>query len=119
MVAFIVYFFPAVASVWFFERLRKTTLDKKAWLYRFAWNTMLINGICFTVKKWFLHTATVSMSSFSADMTPDIACNYLIMAIPLAVVIAVAEAFLTKHATIELEDLDAPQEEHHESQNEN
>lgn len=116
MVAFIVLFFPAVASLWIFETLRKEKLTKKDWFYRFTWNTMLINGICFAVKKWILHTAAVALSSFSADMTPDIACNYLIMAIPLSVGIAIVQVFLSRHARVEIESTQTSEEAQNERQ---
>lgn len=116
MIAFIVLFFPAVLSVWIFESVSKSTLGRRSWLYRFTWNTMLINGICFAVKKWILHTADAVIFSFSADMTPSVACNYLIMAIPLSVVIAIVQVFLSKHLRVELESSQAPAEVHDESQ---
>ena len=50
MISLIVYFFPAIASVWFFERLSKAALSGRNWFCRFAWNTVLINGICFATK---------------------------------------------------------------------
>lgn len=114
MIAFIVYFFPAVVSLWIYEKLNKQTLSPKDWIYRFCLNTTLINGICFAVKKWILHTATVSLSSFSADMTPDVACNYLIIALLLSAAFAVAEVFLSRHVRVEIENDNAPKEEQNE-----
>ena len=103
MISLIVYFFPAVASVWFFERLSKTTLTGRNWFCRFAWNTVLINGICFAVKKWVLNTADVILSSLYQDMTPAIAINYLVMAVPLAVGIAIVQVFLSRHVRVQAE----------------
>ena len=103
MISLIVYFFPAVASVWFFERISKTTLTGRNWFCRFAWNTVLINGCCFAVKKWVLHTADAVLSGFYQDMTPAIALNYLIMAVPLAVGLAIVQVFLSRHVRVQAE----------------
>lgn len=97
MIAFISLFLPAVLSVWILEILSKLSLRKRLWFYLFCLNTMLINLICFATKKWILHTADAVIFSFSADMTPSVACNYLIMSIPLAAMIALAEHLLCKH----------------------
>jgi Gpi18-like mannosyltransferase len=111
------YFFPAVASVWAFEALSKTKLTKKDWFYRYTWSAMLINGICFAIKKWILHTGAGALSGFAADMTPDVACNYLIMAIPLGLAIAVTAVFLSRHVQVAIEVDDATREEQNENQN--
>lgn len=110
MIALIVYFFPAIVSVWIFETLSKSTLTHRHWFCRFAWNTVLINGICFAVKKWVLNTADVVLSSFYKDMTPAIAVNYLIMAIPLAVGIAIVQVFLHRHLRVQVEDAPSAKE---------
>lgn len=101
MVTLIVLFFPAVLSVWIYEALCKVSLSRKQWLYRFALDTLLINWLCFAVKKWILGTAAAVISSFAADMTPAVACNYLIMAIPLAVAIGVLQVITKKVVRVE------------------
>lgn len=106
MIAFIALFLPAVLSVWIFEALRKESLGWKNWLYRFSLNTLLINWIIFAVKKVILGTAASVISGFATDMSPDIAFNYLVMAVPLAIVLGVVSALLKKHVRIETEDSD-------------
>lgn len=94
MIAFIVLFLPAILSVWIWEAVNKTALPRRNWVYVFALHTVLINFVCFAVKKWILHTADAPIFSFVADMTPSTACNYLIMALPLAVVFPLIPAML-------------------------
>lgn len=110
MIAFIVFFFPAVLSVWMFEALRKSQLDKKQWFYHFVLNAVFINFICFAVKKYILHTASSVIFSIAADMTPAVACNYLIIAIPLAVFLAFVKVFFSKHIRVEVAHKDSDEE---------
>ena len=91
MLGFIVFFLPAVVSVWCLEKWRKEQLGKRKWLYRYSLYAVIINLICCAVKKWILHTADAVIFSFTADMTPSVACNYLIMALPVAIGIVLAE----------------------------
>lgn len=101
MIGFIVLFFPAVLSVWIYEALRKESLPRKAWLYRFSLNTLLINFVCFAVKKWILGTGNAVILSLAADMTPSVACNYLIMALPLAIGFAILQVITKKCVRVE------------------
>ena len=107
MIGFIVLFFPAVLSVWIFETLRKEALTRKAWLYRFCLNTLLINLVCFGVKKWILGTGNAVILSLAADMSPSIACNYLIMALPLAIGFGILQVITKKCVRVET----APEDE--------
>ena len=111
MIAFIVFFFPAVISLWILEKATGTTLTRRDWLYRFALHTVLINFVCFAVKKWILHTAEHVIFSFTADMTPSVACNYLIMALPLAVgfaLLPVVLCWLRPYVRFRIEDVNEP-----------
>ncbi len=103
MTAFICLFLPAVLSVWVYEALCKKSLSKKHWLYLYTTDVLLINLVCFLVKKLILHTDGAPMYTYYIDMTPSIAANYLIMAIPFALILAVAERFCAKfiHITVE------------------
>jgi len=107
MIAFICFFFPSVISLWMFEALVKRRLDRKLWIYRFCTNTLLINFICFGIKKFFLQTANAPLYSMGTDMYPSAAFNYILMAVLTAVVLVVFEVLLSKKIKIELK------EEHH------
>lgn len=104
MVAFIVLFLPAVLSVWLWEVFSKTQLNKKKWFYLLSLNIMLVNIFCFAVKKWVLLTAGNSLSGLAADMTPAAAFNYLVMAIPAAVALALVENFVFRKVRLQVED---------------
>ena len=109
MITFIVLFLPAVLSVWLWEVFSKNHLCKRNWVYLLSLNILLINFGCFAVKKWILYTASNVMASLMADMTPSVAVNYLIMAIPAAVALALVEKIVyTKiQIRVEGEDKDA------------
>lgn len=106
MITFICLFFPAVLSVWIYEKLVKTNLNTKQWLYFYTAGNLFINLLCFLVKKVLLGTAANALYTLQADITPSAACNYLIMAIPAAVFLAVFAALLRRHITITVEDDD-------------
>lgn len=104
MIAFICFFFPAVISLWLFEALLKRPLCRKQWLYRFCTNTLLINFICFGIKKFFLQTADSPLYSLNTDMYPSAAFNYMLMAVPAAIILVVFELLLSKKVKIELKE---------------
>lgn len=103
MIGFIVLFLPAVLSLWIWESVCKTTLSKRKWIYLLSLNIVLINFVCFAVKKWLLHTAGDPLSSLMADTTPSAAVNYLIMAIPTAVGLALIEKFFFHKVRLRVE----------------
>lgn len=104
MITFIVLFLPAVLAVWIWETVSKTQLSKKKWLYLLSLNIMLVNLACFAIKKWILHTAANVLSGLAADMTPSVALNYLIMAIPVAIGLALVENFVFRHIRLRVEE---------------
>ena len=108
MLKFICLFLPALLAMWLYEHLSKNRLQPKSWAYRYALDVLLINGICFAVKHYILHTATAPLTDLGGDMLPSAALNYLIMSIPLAVIIGVIQVFCAKHTTLTAED--APNE---------
>lgn len=113
MIAFIVLFLPAILSVWIWEAVNKTALPRRNWVYVFALHNVLINFVCFAVKKWVLHTGDAVINSIAADMTPSVACNYLIMALPLAVVfplVPVVLRWIRTHVRFRLEPINKPVE---------
>ena len=103
MITFIVLFLPAVLSVWLWEVFSKNHLCKRNWVYLLSLNVLLINFGCFAVKKWILYTASNVMASLMADMTPSVAVNYLIMAIPAAVALALVEKIVYSKIRIRVE----------------
>lgn len=104
MITFICLFFPAVLSVWLYEKLKKAELSPKKWAYRYALNTVLINFACFLTKSVVLNTAALPLYTADVDMYPSAALNYLIMALVAMVVITFVEIFTEKSAKITIED---------------
>lgn len=110
MITFICLFFPAVVSVWIYELLLKVELSKKKIIYRFCFNTIIINAVCFAVKTFILSTGSQPLYNFYTDMIPNVAVRYLIMAVPLCVVLSIAEVFLTKNVKVTVSDENKDQE---------
>lgn len=106
MIAFICLFFPAILSVWIYEKLTRTDLKGKQWLYFYIGANLFVNLLCFVAKKVLLGTAANPLYTLQKDITPSAACNYLIMAIPAAVFLAVFAVLLRKHTKITVEDND-------------
>lgn len=104
MIAFICLFFPAVLSVWMYEKLTKADLSIKNWLYHYTLNTTAINLFCFLIKKVVLGTAGDPFYTLSVDTTPSAALNYLIVAIPTAVLLVFFKVLLSKTVRVTAED---------------
>ena len=104
MIAFMILFFPAVMATGLFEAVQKTRLTGRQWLCRYCVNALLINLFCFLVKAYVLHTATAPMYTLNADTTPIVAANYLIMALPMAIILGFVEVLLSKTVKAEVED---------------
>lgn len=104
MIAFMLLFFPAVLATAIYEGLKKTSLDRKQWLYRYCANVLLINLFCFLVKLIVLGTADAPLYTLSQDITPHAALNYLVMAIPAAVVFSFLQVLVNKKVKPEVEE---------------
>ena len=103
MIAFICLFCPAVVTVWIYESIGNADLTPKKWLYRYCLSNLLVNLSCFGVKRCILQTASAPLYTLAADTAPVAALNYLIMAIPVAVILAFVQVLLTKHGKITVE----------------
>lgn len=106
MIAFMVLFFPSVLATAIYEGLEKTSLGRKQWLYRYCTNTLFINLFCFLVKQVVLGTADAPLYVSGIDMSPHAALNYLIMAIPTAVVFSFLQVLLNKHVKTEVTEIE-------------
>ena len=103
MIAFICYFFPAVFSLWIYEVLTKNSLTIKQCVFRYCLNVMFINLGCFGIKKYILHTANLPILQ-DGDMLPQVAFNYIVMAIGVAVALMFIEILLSKNVKIMIEE---------------
>lgn len=104
MIAFILLFFPAVLATAIYEGLKRTSLGRKQWLYRYCTNVLFINLVCFAIKQFVLGTADAPLYTSGLDITPHAAMNYLIMAIPTAVILSFLQVLLNKHVKTEVEE---------------
>ena len=104
MITFICLFFPAVFSLFVYEKLGRRELDKKGWLYLYATDVLFINLGCFFVKSVLTGSGEVPIYDLYTDMVPSWALNYLTMALPLAVAFAVFQVFFSKNVDIHVEE---------------
>ena len=116
MIAFICLFFPAAASVWIFEALTKRNSGLKKTIFLFCTNALIINFLCFLMKKFIFGTADVPLYSLQYDMYPTVAVNYILCAAGVAVVLAVIEALLAKKVKLSI---DSENDNEKESEKEN
>ncbi len=103
MIAFMILFFPAVVAIGIYEAVSKLQLSRKQWLIRYCTNALLINLACFGIKAVVLNTAAAPLYTFYTDATPIIAANYLVMAIPCAIVLGFVQVLLGKAVKVEVE----------------
>lgn len=102
MVALICLFFPAVVSVWIYEALTKEALTGRKWGNLFAFHCLAILFACILVMRFFLGNAHEYV--LNGDMHLQHACNYLVLAIPVTVVLPVIEVLLKKNVKITIEE---------------
>lgn len=103
MITFIILFFPAALSMWIYERVTKTDLSVKRWLNLYAVHVLLINFFCLMMMRLITDQAGEYLYNREIDLSAYTATNYLIMAIPAAVVLGVAAVLLHKNVKVELE----------------
>ena len=104
MITFICLFFPAVLSVFAYEKLMKKDLRAKQWIYLYVTGVLFTNLGCFFIKSMVLGTGGTPIFDLYSDMPPSGAMNYLIMTIPIAIALAVVEALLEKTLKFSIED---------------
>lgn len=99
MITFICLFFPPVLSVYLYEKIQNTRLDRHGFFGLYCFDVVTVNLICFAIKRFLLGTASESM----ADMSPAAALNYLVMALFGAVVMAFVCVFAGKNVKLSKE----------------
>ena len=104
MITLICIFFPAVLSVFVYEKLSKKELQRRQWCYHYVMDTLLINFACFFVKTALMGSGEVPMFDLYTDMVPARAVNYLTMAIPCAVAWSVLQVLLAKNVKVTVEE---------------
>lgn len=99
MLAFIALFFPAFITVCLYGRLEKTRLSLRNTVYLYAASDMAVNCICAFVKKFLFGTADLPLTD-GWDMTPSTALNYMIIAVPSAVLLGFIAALLKRNVKV-------------------
>ncbi len=97
MLVFTALFFPAIITVCIYEHLMKTRLSVKSTVYLYVAGNIAVNCICAVVKKYLFKTADMSLGW---DMTPSAALNYMIIAVPSAILIAFFAVLLKKNVKV-------------------
>lgn len=100
MLAFITLFFPAVLSVALVDHMRKNKLSVRGLIYCCATANLFINVACILIKMGLFQVAVTS-TALSANMTMQMSVDYLIFAIPMAVVFSfIAALFENKNILV-------------------
>lgn len=102
MIEFICLFFPALISLVIFQKLIKKELTFIKSISVYALFNLSINGLVFLIKTYVLGTGNASLINGN-DMTPSIALNYLIMAIPISLAVAIIVALVYKNIDLKIE----------------
>ena len=90
-------------AVWIYEALTKRKLGLKGWVYRFCFNATVINLFVFLVKKFISHTSNELIALPGAEVVPEIAIRYLVMALPAAIVSGIVCTFVSRYTKVEME----------------
>lgn len=103
MITFIILFFPAIISLFIFERINKTILSKRTLIYLFATNVLIINLACVTVKLFFSRGANKLFDELLNNMTPFDALIYILISLVFAVLVVLIESFIRKNVEVSIE----------------
>lgn len=103
MITFIVLFFPAVLSVFIFERINKITLSKRNLIYLYVANVLLVNLACFAVKFFFSRGLNKPFNTLMNDMTPFDTLIYILLSLLFVVIIVLIESFIRKNVEVSIE----------------
>ena len=103
MITFIMLFFPAALSMWLYEHVTKTDLSVKRWVSLYAVHNLLINFVCLMLMRLVTDEAGEYIYNRDIDIPPYVATNYMIKAIPVAIVLGVVAVLLHKNVKVELE----------------
>ncbi len=103
MITFIILFFPAIISLFIFERINKTTLSKRTLIYLFTTNILIINLACFAVKLFFAGGANKPFDELLNKMTPFDAFIYILISLAFAVLAVLVESFIRKNIEVSIE----------------
>lgn len=102
MLLFIALFFPSVISVLMYDKLLKKDIKIKSFLYLYCIDNLSVNFICALIKKFLFKTADALLTA--ATVTPSVMLNYLLIAVPVAVVVgAVSVLFERKGVRVTVE----------------
>lgn len=104
MLSFICLFFPAVLFVWVYEGLSKSDLSLKRWLCMYCTGVIFINLICWLVMRFVLNMGYIYLYDAQLDITPALASNYMVLALPIALILSVAAALLRKNVKVTVEE---------------
>lgn len=104
MLAFIVLYLPAVLFVWLYEKLSGENISLKKWVYLYALGNLCTNALCWLTMRFAFGTAHDVFYSIYEGMLPVNACNYLLMAIPFALVLGALSALLGKKTSVSIEE---------------
>lgn len=104
MLTFICLFFPAVLFVWVFEGLSRKEVSRRKWVYLYSTGVIAVNLMCWLTRRFVFQTAHVTFANVQTGITFAEASEYMILALPFALVLGALAALLSKRVHIQIED---------------
>lgn len=86
MLLFVAVMLPAVISVFIYDSVSHGEIKPRQLIYVYSISNIFINSVCALIKRFVLGTAEVTLAA-GTDMTPSALLNYMVIAIPAAVII--------------------------------
>lgn len=99
MFGFIALFFPAVLSVALVEHFSKRKLSIRGLIYCYVAANLFTNIVCILIKMGLFQVA-VTTQGLSANMAMQVAVDYLMFAIPAAILFSFIATLLGKSKNI-------------------
>lgn len=94
MLLFVSVFVVPILSVFLFEKMTRTALSARHWVYMYAFSCVMVNLVCLCLTEWVKKLYLLDMYSTTFLK------NYLIFSIVAACVIPAFAALLKKHIDI-------------------
>lgn len=95
MLLFVAVMLPAVISVFIYDSASNGEIKPRQLVYIYSISNILINSVCALIKRFVLGTAGATLAA-GTDMTPSALLNYMVIAVPAAIVIGFIVSLLKR-----------------------
>ncbi len=105
MIEFICLFLPALVCVSIFEKLKKNRLSVRDFIFLYAFDNIIINGIIFAAKKFVFRTGDMVFGSFQSDTTPTAGFSFLLLGMFFSIILAFVEVIISQNFEVKVKEL--------------